>query len=210
MKAKVFNVQGQEVREMDLPSDIFDVTLSKDTLIHAVRVQLANKRQVLAHTKTRGEVRGGGKKPWKQKGTGRARHGSIRSPLWVGGGIVFGPRKDRNFSLKINKKQKSKALCMGLSDKATHQQLIVMDEWKIDAIKTKNMAKILQSLPVKQDSALILFEKSDEKLIKSLRNIPNIMSMHAKCLNIIDLLKYKYLVLPVAALDLLPVKMKKQ
>src|SRR3989339_146560 len=143
MKVKVYNLEGKEVREEELEQSFFDIVVKPEVVQQAVEAQLANSRQVLAHTKGRGEVRGGGKKPWKQKGTGRARHGSIRSPLWKGGGVTFGPTKERNFSQKINKKAKQQALFSVLSKKLADQEIKVVDEIKIKNIKTKEMAKIL-------------------------------------------------------------------
>src|SRR3990167_5612152 len=149
MKATVYNQEGKEVGAMELPARLFGVELNPD-LVHQVMVaQLANARQILAHTKTRGEVRGGGRKPWKQKHTGRARHGSIRSPIWVGGGIVFGPRKDRNYHQKINKKVAKKALLMALSDKVANDKLVLLDSFKLDQIKTKEALTILRNLQLR-------------------------------------------------------------
>src|SRR3989339_1166329 len=127
MKVKVYNLEGKEVREEELEQSFFDIVVKPEVVQQAVEAQLANSRQVLAHTKGRGEVRGGGKKPWKQKGTGRARHGSIRSPLWKGGGVTFGPLKTRNFKQKINKKMKKKALLMMLANKANSGDVAVVE-----------------------------------------------------------------------------------
>src|SRR3990167_849107 len=128
MKTDLYNQKGEKVSSIELPKEVFEVPFNKDTVHQAFVTQLANSRVIHASTKTRSEVRGGGKKPWKQKHTGRARHGSIRSPLWVGGGVTFGPSVARNYEKKINKKMKRKALCMVLSAKARDHELIFLDE----------------------------------------------------------------------------------
>ncbi|MCX6759307.1 MAG: 50S ribosomal protein L4 [Candidatus Nealsonbacteria bacterium] len=145
MKYIVYNQQGKEIGQTLLPKEIFDVKVNSD-LIHQVAVsQMSNQRIVVAHTKDRGEVRGGGIKPWRQKGTGRARHGSRRSPLWRGGGVTFGPTKDRVFKKKINKKMKKKALFMVLSGKVKNNLLIVLDELRLEEAKTKSLAKLIEN-----------------------------------------------------------------
>ncbi|MDD5110424.1 MAG: 50S ribosomal protein L4 [Patescibacteria group bacterium] len=149
LKAKVYNIEGKVVGERELPSEIFGQSMSSGILQQAVTAQAANARQVLAHTKTRGEVRGGGRKPWKQKGTGRARHGSIRSPIWIGGGITFGPRPDRNFHLKINRKVRRQALCISLSAKAQEEAILLVDDLKPLGAKTKLAATLLSSLKLR-------------------------------------------------------------
>lgn len=225
--AKVYNQQGQEAGEQNLNPAIFEVKV-KPTVIQQVVVALqANARQVLASTKDRSEVRGGGRKPWRQKGTGRARHGSIRSPLWRGGGITFGPTSQRNFSLKINKKVKRKALFMGLSDKAANQKIILLDKLELSEIKTKKFFEILQNLKlkekkvktaekipasktepkkvkakkIKEKSILLIIPQKDEKIIKSARNIFRLKVLNAASLNVLDVLKYQYLLLPILSLN---------
>ena len=136
MKTDLYNQAGEIINQVELPDQVFGLKINSDLLYQAVMAQLGNSRQVLAHTKGRSEVRGGGKKPWRQKGTGRARHGSIRSPIWKGGGVTFGPTKERNFSKTINKKMKRKALFMALSSKVTDQQLMVFDHLSIEKPKT--------------------------------------------------------------------------
>jgi len=146
MKYSVYNKLGEKVKEVELNPAVFEVPV-KEELVHQVLVaQEANARKPLAHTKQRGEVRGGGRKPHRQKGTGRARAGSNRSPLWKGGAITFGPTKDRNFAKKINKKMKRKALFMTLSDKATEKLLILVDELKLDEVKTKKLVVVMNGL----------------------------------------------------------------
>ncbi len=145
-KVTVYNQDGAIVGSQELSDEVFGVK-PKDALIHqVVTAMMANKRQVLAHTKGRSEVRGGGKKPWRQKGTGRARHGSIRSPLWVGGGITFGPTKERNFKQKINDKMRRKAILMGLSDRVSDGKMVLLDKIELDEFKTKKIAMIIEKL----------------------------------------------------------------
>jgi len=155
----LYNQEGKEIGKAELTSEIFDVKLNSNLVHQAVVAQTANKRQVLAHTKDRSEVRGGGKKPWRQKGTGRARHGSIRSPLWRGGGITFGPTNERNFSLKINKKAKRKALLMCLSDKAKNERIILVDNLELAEAKTKKFFQILLNLNMELDILLLYLKK---------------------------------------------------
>jgi large subunit ribosomal protein L4 len=198
-KVKVYNSTGKDVGEVALEPKIFNIKVVPTLIQQAVRTQLANKRIVLAHTKTRAEVRGGGKKPWKQKGTGRARHGSIRSPIWKGGGVTFGPRKDRNFSLKMNKKAKRQALFMTLSDKAEGKKVIVLDQLAMPVVKTKSFLSILSKLPIK-GSILVILPKSDQKIIKSVRNLPFAKTISADSLNIYDVIGHEFLLLPKESL----------
>ena len=179
-----------------LSKEIFDVKFNADLVHLAVTIQAANRRQVIAHTKTRGEVRGGGKKPWRQKGTGRARAGSIRSPLWRGGGTVFGPTKDKIFKRKINKKTAKKALFMVLSSKVRDKELILLDDLKIEKSKTKLMAGILNKFPVKGKSLLIIMPKKEETIFRASRNIEKTDVTEARNLNALDLLNHKYLLAP--------------
>lgn len=195
-KVTVYNMEGKEIGQQELNPKIFAVKGNASLVHQAVIAQMANKRKVLAHTKTRGEVRGGGIKPWNQKGTGRARHGSIRSPLWVGGGVVFGPRKNRNFSQKINKKMKRKAILMCLSDKTVNQKLVLLDRLEMPEIKTKKMLEILSRLPSKGRKTLIILPTVDNKIIKSANNIVNIKTIKADSLNVVDVLNYDYLLVP--------------
>ncbi len=145
-KYPVYNLQAEKVREAELNPAVFGVKV-KESVVHQVAMaQMANSRVAIAHTKTKGEVRGGGIKPWRQKGTGRARHGSIRSPLWKGGGVTFGPRKDRNFSQKVNKKMKTKALFMCLSDKVNNNLMVLVDKLDLAEGKTKKMVEVMKNL----------------------------------------------------------------
>lgn len=207
MKISIYNQKGEETGKIELPEEIFGVRMNSDLVHQAVIAQMASSRKVLAHTKTRGEVRGGGRKPWQQKGTGRARVGSIRSPLWKGGGVTFGPRKDRNFAKKINKKMKRKALFMVLSSKVKDKELVVLDKIELGKAKTKEMAKILvQSSKLKiknKKNILIALPKVDKNIIMSARNIPKVKTILADSLNIVDLLNYKYLLMPEEAIQVI-------
>lgn len=170
--------------------------MNSDLLHQVVVSQMANRRQRIAHTKDRSEKRGGGRKPWRQKGTGRARAGSIRSPIWRGGGKTFGPRKERVFKKAIPRKMRRKALLMALSGKAKDNELIVLDQLKLDKSKTKEMAGILRKLPVQTKSCLIALPGIDKKTILSARNLPKVATIQAKDLNPLDLLNFKFLLMP--------------
>jgi len=195
----IYDQEGQEIGKMQLPDGIFGLKRSK-SLIHQVAVaQMANARQVLAHTKDRSEVRGGGKKPWRQKGTGRARHGSTRSPLWRGGGVTFGPTKERNFSKKINKKMRRKALLAVLSGKARDNELIVLDKLQLSSSKTKEMIRVVGGLTkIKEDiirrGALIALIEKDNNVIRAVKNISKFETIGIGSLNVVDILKRKYFV----------------
>lgn len=202
-------MNGEVVGEEKLDSALFEVE-TKEGLVHQAMVaQMANRRQVLAHTKNRGEVRGGGIKPWKQKGTGRARQGSIRSPLWVGGGVVFGPRNDRNFHQKINKKMKRKALLMCLSDRARDERIILLDKLELENFKTKKFLEILNKLPNKGKKTLIVLANNDKKIIKSAANLSYLKTIESVNLNVMDVLNNEYLMLPVATLKAVGESLKK-
>lgn len=196
MKVAVYDQEGKEVSQALLPKEIFDVRLNSDLVHQVVVSQMANRRRVIAHTKTRGEVSGGGKKPWRQKGTGRARHGSTRSPLWRHGGVTFGPTKERIFKKKIPQKMKRKALFMVLSDKAKNNFLILLDTLKLESAKTKLMAEILKKLPSKGASSLIALPELDKNIILAARNLPNVETAQVRDLNCLDLLSFKYLIIP--------------
>ncbi|MDP2684095.1 MAG: 50S ribosomal protein L4 [bacterium] len=187
-KVKLYNQDGKSTKEITLKKEIFGIKVKLELVQQAIRTQEANSRQVIAHTKGRADVRGGGKKPWRQKGTGRARHGSIRSPLWKGGGVTFGPRNDRNYSLKMNKKARRKALLMLLSDKLTHKKIVVLDKMELAGIKTKDFMAVINKLPIKK-SILVVLPKSDKNIIKSASNVPKIKTINANSLNVIDVVK---------------------
>lgn len=203
LKVKVFNAAGSEIGEESLNPNIFAVAV-KDDLVHQATVaHFANTRQVLAHTKQRGEVRGGGRKPWKQKGTGRARHGSNRSPLWIGGAVTFGPRSNRNFSKKLNKKMKRKALFMALSDKVAHDKTIVIDSFDMKDAKTKSVKNMRNALSLQDASILFVYAKEGQAVSKSVRNIPNAYALDANSLNIAQVLKHEYIVVEKDALSVI-------
>lgn len=229
---KVYNQEAEQVGEVGLSNKIFNVKANNALIHQAVVAQTANARQVLAHVKNKGEVRGGGRKPWKQKGTGRARHGSIRSPLWKGGGVIFGPKKDRNFKKDINKKMKQKAIFMALSDKVANVKLIILDKLETSEYKTKIFNQILNNLETKilnlnlkekvllntdnldidnkdksekakvktkaknklNRSILIIIGEKDEKIKYSARNLVGAKLINLDNINLVDLLKYRYLV----------------
>lgn len=195
MKIAVYNQQGKEAGEMTLPKEIFDVKMNAD-LVHQVVVSMAaNKRQGSAHTKNRSEVRGGGRKPWRQKGTGRARHGSTRSPIWVGGGVSGGPRNERNFIREIPKKMRRKALFMVLSQKAKQNLLVVLDALELSAPKTNIIAKAIKNLPGANESRLITAPNNGKNIFLAARNMKKTGVAEARNLNAADVLNYKYLII---------------
>ncbi len=194
----LLNMSGKEVGKIDLNDEIFNIEVNQAVVHQAVVHYLANQRQGTKGTKTRAEVRGGGRKPWRQKGTGRARQGSIRSPQWTGGGVVFAP-KSRDFSKKLNKKVKRLALKSVLSDKVASNKLIVLDELKFDSIKTKNMQNVVNNLNV--GKALFVIESSDKNVILSARNIEAIRTADVSTINVYDILKYDTLVLTKDAVN---------
>ncbi|MFZ6035756.1 MAG: 50S ribosomal protein L4 [Patescibacteria group bacterium] len=198
----VYNQTGSKVGDVTLEDTLFNVKVKPLVVQQAIRTIQANRRQPIAHTKDRSDVRGGGKKPWRQKGTGRARHGSSRSPLWIGGGVTFGPTKERNFSLKMNRKAKRAALFMGLTDKAQDKKIVVLDTLSLPSIKTKMLADMLKKLPVKK-TVLLILPSVDQAVIKSARNIPSLTTIQASSLNIEAILKHEYMLLPQASLDTL-------
>jgi len=195
VKYPVYNLDGKEDGQITLPKEIFEVKFNAD-LVHQIMVSLmANRRQTSAHAKFRGEVRGGGKKPWRQKGTGRARHGSIRSPLWKGGGVTHGPRNERIWEREIPKKMRRKALLMVLSEKAKNKQIVVLDKFEIEKPKTKEVAKVLAKLPGATESKMIILPAHDKNIYLSARNIKKTGVLEARNVNVLDLLNYKYLLL---------------
>lgn len=199
-KVAVYNMSGQQVGEIELNDAIFGVEVNEHVLHSAVVQYLANQRQGTQSAKTRAEVRGGGRKPWRQKGTGRARQGSIRSPQWTGGGVVFAP-KPRDYSFKLNKKVKRLALKSALTSRVQENKFIVLDELKLDAIKTKEMKKVLDNL--KLNKALIVTNNGDKNVILSARNIPEVKTTSVNTINVYDVLKYDTFVIPKDALQII-------
>ncbi|OGH69427.1 MAG: 50S ribosomal protein L4 [Candidatus Magasanikbacteria bacterium RIFCSPHIGHO2_01_FULL_47_8] len=188
MKAKVYNLEGKETSQVELADSVFNVAV-KPEVVHEVFVaQTNNSREPWADTKNRGEVRGGGKKPWQQKGTGRARHGSIRSPIWKGGGVAFGPLSIRNYKTKTNKKTRRLATKMCLSDKANQGALWIVEKLAFTEPKTKLFAKLLKVLPAKQHSFLVLTSGKDETILRITKNVPKIQTMRAEDVSVADLL----------------------
>lgn len=199
MKVDVVNIEGEKVTTVELPADIFEAPIRKELMHQALVRQLANARLGTHKTKGRSEVSGGGRKPWRQKGTGRARQGSTRAPQWVGGGKVHTP-KPRDYSLEMPRKMRQAALRSALSARAAESAIVVLDELKVSQPKTKPMAAILRRL-VGDSSALIIVPERDENLEKSVRNLPEAKTLHAAYLNIRDLLGFDRLVLPLRSLE---------
>jgi len=199
MQVSVHNMAGKTVSEIELRDDIFGLEPHKAVMHQAVVRQLANARQGTASTKTRGQVRGGGRKPWRQKGTGRARQGSIRAPHWKGGGVVFGPHP-RSYRQRMPRKMRRLALKSALSVKAAEGSIVLLDDLLMAAPRTKDMLGILDNLNV-ESSALILLPERDWNVEKSVSNIPDVKTLRTTCLNVIDILNYETLILPVKALE---------
>lgn len=198
MKLEVVNVQGEKVDSVDLSKEIFEAPIKEDLMHQALVRQMANARLGTHKTKTRSEVSGGGRKPWRQKGTGRARHGSIRSPIWVGGGVAHKPRP-RDYSLRMPRKMRRAALRSALSVKASQKRIVVVDAFELKQPKTQEMAGIMKQL-VGDDSALILLPKDSGAIKKSLRNLPQAKGLHPRYLNVRDLLQFDRLLLAVETL----------
>lgn len=196
----LYTMDGKTAGTLPLSDALFNVSV-KPSLVHQTIVaQEANSRQVLAHTKDRSEVRGGGKKPWRQKGTGRARHGSSRSPIWVGGGITFGPTKDRNFSVKVNKATKRLALSMALSDKRQSERLVAVDTFTLAEAKTKSVAAMRKVLPGARAQALLVIAPGEELMARAARNLAHTTTIRAGSLNVRDVVKHRYLIASKAGL----------
>jgi large subunit ribosomal protein L4 len=210
-KFNVYNHEGKVVGEYELSTKVFGVEANQALVHQAVVTQMANMRQVIAHTKGRAEVSGGGKKPWRQKGTGRARVGSNRSPLWRGGGIIFGPTNQRNFKMELNKKMGRKAMMMALTDKAASGHLALLDTLEMTEFKTKNFAKLVLNLATNalagadqaERKCLIINAANDEKAKYSARNLQNVTLLNIDNINILDLIKHENLILTVAAVKTL-------
>jgi large subunit ribosomal protein L4 len=186
-KVSVYNMEGKQVGDIELNDNIFGVEMNEHLMHMSVVGQLANKRQGTQSAKTRSEVRGGGAKPWRQKGTGRARQGSIRAPQWTGGGVVFAP-KPRDYSIKLNKKEKRAALKSALTSRVNDNKIIVVDELKFDEIKTKKMSTVLANLNVRK--ALLVLNENDQNVILSTRNIRGVKTALTNTINVYDILKY--------------------
>ncbi len=195
-KVAVYNMEGKEVDKIELNDSIFGVEINEHLVHMAVLQQLANNRQGTQKAKTRSEVRGGGRKPWRQKGTGHARQGSTSSPQWTGGGVVFAPTP-RDYSFKLNKKEKRAALKSALTSRVVENKFVVVDELKLDEIKTKKFVEVLKNLNV--EKALVVLNDMDEKVIASAANIPTVKTTQTNELNVFDVLKYDTVVVTKAA-----------
>lgn len=192
-KVPVYNNQGKNTGDINLTDAVFGVT-ANPTLVHQVYLALeANLREPWAHAKDRSEVRGGGRKPWRQKGTGRARHGSRRSPIWTGGGVTFGPLNTRNYGQKVNRKMKAAAVKMCLSDKIGAEKFVVLEDFQATG-KTKEIAALRAHLPGSGKTTLILTDGSNEKLALATRNIPRVHVQRAQDVNVADLLNHQYII----------------
>ena len=195
MKCKVYNLGGEITGEMDLSAAVFEVEKNAD-LLHQVIVSLqSNRRRAIAHTKTRAEVRGGGRKPWKQKGTGRARAGSLRSPIFKGGGVIFGPRSNRNFSKKINRKMKQKAFLIALSSKVKDSEMRIVENFDIAHAKTKVLVEFIAKIGGTGKSVLFVSPQQNANLKRSLANIDRAKFLMAGGISSLDLLNNKFLIL---------------
>ena len=188
----VYNMEGKEVGTLELNDAVFGVEVNEHLVHLAVVAQLANKRQGTQKAKTRSEVSGGGRKPWRQKGTGHARQGSTRAPQWTGGGVVFAP-VPRDYTIRLNKKEKRLALKSALTSRLQENKLIVVDELKFDEIKTKNFVNVMNNL--KADKALVVLNENDANVVMSARNIPTVKTALTNTINVYDILKYNTLIL---------------
>lgn len=205
METEVYNQKGKSVGKLNLPPSIFDLPWNGDLVHQVVTAMQANSRTPVAHTKTRGEVRGGGRKPWKQKGTGRARHGSSRSPIWKGGGVTHGPRNKKKYEQKINKKMKTKALFTVLSSKLRRGQIIFVEELSLKNIKTKDAVSIIKSLSTikgfekiiggKKANLYITIPAKSDTLKKSFANIKTVEIDEIKNINPVDLMNFRYIIM---------------
>lgn len=195
-KVSVYNMEGSQVGDLELSDAVFGVEVNEHLVHLAVVSQLANKRQGTQSAKTRAEVRGGGRKPWRQKGTGHARQGSTRAPQWTGGGVVFAP-KPRDYTIRLNKKEKRLALKSALTSRVNNNKFIVVDELKLDSVKTKKFIEVLDNLKVSK--ALVILNDNDQNVVLSARNIPTIKTAQTNTINVYDILKYDTVVIDKAA-----------
>ncbi|MDP2676241.1 MAG: 50S ribosomal protein L4 [bacterium] len=213
MKTTIYNQKGEKAGTLEMPSALFDVAWSPALVWQVAESERSNKRRGTAHTKDRSEVRGGGKKPWRQKGTGRARHGSIRSPIWIGGGVTHGPRSESNYTKKINKKMKRKAVFSVLSQKFREHTVLVLDEFSCTQAKTKAAASVIKILAgingferLGKGKVLVLIPSNDAATIRALRNMNGVTVTEARNLNVLDLLGSQYVMLPKESISVLEKK----
>lgn len=198
-KLSLYNRDGEQVEEIEVQASLFGAPLKQGALHQTAVSQASRRRLGSASSKDRSEVRGSGSKPWPQKGTGRARHGSVKSPLWVGGGVTFGPHP-RDFGTKVPKKMRRAALKSALSDKVNEGKLMIVDDFAIDSPQTKKVAAMLDSLKV-TGGALLVLDQPDLNIIKGARNLPRVKTILARQLNVLDILTYNYMVMSKAALQ---------
>lgn len=197
----MYNQQGEKIEQIALKKEMFETPLNADLVYQVAVSQMSNKRRAIAHTKHRGEVSGGGRKPWAQKGTGRARQGSIRSPLWRHGGVAFGPRNSRVFTKKINQKMRKAALSQIFSEKARQNLLFILEPPVLQTPKTKELAKIFEKIVPERKTALFVVAASDKALILAARNISFVQPKIVSDVNVLDLLQSKYVVMSKQALE---------
>ncbi len=220
-KAKIYNSKGKEAGDITLPESVFEQNWNADLVHQVITSLMASKRTPVAHAKTRGEVSGGGKKPWKQKGTGRARHGSTRSPIWVGGGVAHGPRNDKSYFKKVNLKQKSKALATILSSKFRDGEIIFVENIKFDTPKTKDAKEVISSfskikgfekINKKTNAALIAMSEKNSAVEKSFQNFSNVSVLETRNINPVEALKFKYILIenPEKSIKILEDRMSKK
>lgn len=200
MKIDLYNQNGEKKGQIELPKEFFEKPFNKDLIHQAFVRQMANARKPIAHTKTKGEVRGGGKKPYAQKGTGRARQGSIRNPHFIGGGVAHGPRNTRNFKKDMPKTQRRNALFSALSQKARENSIFALDKYEASEAKTKIFAEMIKKLPIERNVLIVIPEK-DKLITRSSRNLPNVKTILVNYLNIADLAKYRKVLFLEKALD---------
>ena len=199
----LYKIDGSSAGSLELDPAVFEVAADAALVHEAVVAQGANSRVAIAHTKDRSAVRGGGRKPWKQKGTGRARHGSRRSPIWSGGGVTFGPTNERNFSVKMNRKAKRKAIQMVLSDKVANDRFVAIENLELPELKTKAVAAMLEKLPAAGKKTLIIGLPENSGIAMAARNLSNVQTLPAHSLGVVDLLSYDFLVVSKPAIDLI-------
>ena len=197
-KVSIYNMEGSQIGEMELNDAVFGVAVNEHLVHMAVMQQLANNRQGTQSAKTRSAVSGGGRKPWRQKGTGHARQGSTRAPQWTGGGVVFAPQP-RSYSFKLNRKEKQLALKSALTSRVNESKFFVLDELKMDEIKTKNFQNVLNNLKV--NKALVVLDENDQNVVLSARNIPDVKTAQTNTIYVYDILKYNTVVITKAAVE---------
>lgn len=199
----LYNQQGAKVGDLTLDPALFGVKANPALVHEAVIAQESSYRVVLAHTKDRSQVAGTGKKPWKQKGTGRARHGSRRSPIWIGGGVTFGPLKERNFAVKMNRAARRKALAMVLTDKVASDKFVAVDSLVLKEAKTKSIAGIMSKLPVGTKKTLLVLEPSNRLTARAAKNLPRVHAIAATSINIVDLIAHDAVVASKEAIEVM-------